>query len=159
MENSMQAITQDQVCIPMRVQMPSKKCDRINSKHQLVLALHLAGVKSNEIAATTGYKVQNVYKILNREDVISARQQIMSQLDKEFEAQYRKVVQAVEDGLDANDISTKLNAAKLWGDYHKKFQKVEVNQSVNITAEDIVFNIMNNNYEDNNPNNKLLPKR
>jgi hypothetical protein len=152
-----QAVLSPSSAVPL--QLKPRNPERISSKHQYVLALHLAGAKTKEISEITKYNIQTIYKILNREDVIGARQQIMNNLDKEFEAQYEKVIDAVNYGLSAPEPNIRLQAAKLWGDYHKKFQKVEVNQSVNITAEDIVFNIMNNNYEDTNPSTKLLTNR
>lgn len=124
-----------------------RKTITCSGRHKYVLALHLAGKKVQEIHEETGYSIPQIYHILSDPRVLRLRQEIMSILDKEFEAQYRKVVAAVDSGLDENQPATvKLAAAKLWGDYHKKFQKVEINQTLNVTAEDIVVQIMNGNY-------------
>ena len=126
----------------------------LKPRHFFVLSLHLAGKKAWEIKELTGYPEGTVRQILQRDDVLYMRQQLMLQLDKEFEAQYHKVIAAVDSALDATQPATvKLQGAKLWGDYHKRFQKVEVNQTLNITAEDIVLQIMNGNYNPtDNPN-------
>lgn len=121
----------------------------VAGKYKYVLALHLSGKKVIEISELTGYKQDTIYKILNKEEVIGLRQQLMAHLDKEFEAQYEKVINVIERGLDPQSPqSIQLQAAKLWGDYHKKFQPVKVDNTINLTAEDIVFNIMNGNYSD-----------
>ena len=123
----------------------------LTPRYWYVLSLHLAGAKAEEISKLTGYSKLRISYILNSEAVIGVRQQLMKDLDKEFEAQYRKVIAAIDDSLSIEQPNTvKLQAAKLWGDYHKKFQKVEGNTQINITAEDIVFQIMNGQYNPNN---------
>jgi hypothetical protein len=103
------------------------------------------------ICTWTGYKEPTVYKILSDEGVIALRQQIMKHYDKEFEAQYLKVVDAVGTCLDpTKPDEIKLKAAKLWGEFHKRFDKDKGDTTVNITAEDIVFQIMNGQYNPNN---------
>jgi hypothetical protein len=121
----------------------------VSARWKFVLSLHLSGAKAEEIRSITGYSLVSISKILNHPGVVFLRQQIMSDLDKEFEAQYRKVVAAVDSSLEPGKPDViKLQGAKLWGDYHKKFQKVEVNQTLNVTAEDVVFQIMNGTFKE-----------
>lgn len=151
-----------------------KKRSRVTvaPRHRYVLELHLAGYKLYDkemssgsikpgITTLTGYKASTIYNILNSEGIAQLRQQIVKNLDSEFEAQYGRVVDAIGSCLEeGKPDEVKLKAAKLWGDYFKRFQKVEVNQTLNVTAEDVVFQIMNNNnYEkDLNPSIDITPQ-
>lgn len=130
------------------------------ARHRYVLELHLAGYKVRDrqnsdgsitpgIITLTGYKEPTIYKILSSPEVNHLRQQIMNHADKEFEAQYMKVVDAVDTCLDPKKPDEiKLRAAELWGKFFKKFgNKQDGGNTINLTAEDIVFNIMNGNIE------------
>jgi hypothetical protein len=121
------------------------KTIRVSNKHKYVLSLHLSGYKTSDIKDLTGYCEGNIRKILNSEGINILRQQLMEHLDKEFQAQYFKVINAVDDGLKSAEPTTvRLQAAKLWGEYHQKFKPKTETVVNNLTAEDIVFNIMNN---------------
>lgn len=134
-----------------------KEVRPVSHRYRFVLELHLAGYKVKnrlgtetepDICELTGYKEATVYSILSDPSVVALRQQIMINHDKEFETQYSLVIDAVKTSLDPRQPATvRLQAAKLWGEYHKKFQKVEVNQTLNVTAEDIVVQIMNGSYQ------------
>lgn len=136
---------------------------KVRPKHRFVLELHLSGypvkdklnpdgsVKKVGICTLTGYSAQTVSNILNSKEVDELRQQINLTLDKEFQAQYGKVIQAVGDALDeGKPDSVRLQGAKLWGDFHKRFSKdLPGQQTINLTAEDVVFQIMNGDYVKN----------
>lgn len=115
-------------------------------RHRFVLELHLAGRSVREISSLSGYSIPTVYHVLESEDVLALRQQIMSYYDKEFETLFPDVIRAVRDGLVSTDISERLDAAKTWLKAHGKFsneQSAGQVTNVNLTAEDIVFNILN----------------
>jgi hypothetical protein len=68
----------------------------------------------------------------------------MSYYDQEFEALFPDVIQAVREGLVSDDMSHRLDAAKTWLKAHGKFSgDAKQVQQINLTAEDIVFNILN----------------
>lgn len=123
-------------------------------RHRFVLELHLAGHKVKEIQDLSGYSESTIYDILQSKDVNSLRQQIMSYYDQEFESLFPDVIQAVKDGLGSQVISERLSAATTWLKAHGKLsgEKIQQNVQVNLTAEDIVFNILNQRQESNNEN-------
>lgn len=118
-------------------------------RHRFVLELHLAGKSVQEICELSQYSPAMVYRILESEDVIALRQQIMSYYDQEFEALFPDVIQAVREGLVADDMSHRLDAAKTWLKAHGKFSsESKPIQQFNLTAEDVVFNILNQRQDD-----------
>lgn len=113
-------------------------------KHRVVLELHLCGLTAEQVAQKTGYSVPAVYTILSREDIIGLRQQIMAYYDQEFEALFPDVIIAVREGLCSDDMGQRLDAAKTWLKAHGKFSsEPKQGQQINLTAEDIVVNILN----------------
>jgi hypothetical protein len=114
----------------------------VSHRYQYVLALHLSGKKATEIMALTKYSSATVYKILSDPAVIAMRQQLLNHTAKEFEALFPKVVDGIRACLDSGDPKTVLDAADKWLKAHGKYQKSEGTQ-INITAEDIVMNILN----------------
>jgi len=119
-------------------------------RHRFVLELHLAGHAVQRslpgkpsICELTGYSPAMVYRILASEEIQALKQQVMRAYDQEFEALYPEVVQAIREGLaDGNDMQTRLAASKLWLKAHGKLQPDNQGQ-VNVTAEDVVIQILN----------------
>lgn len=116
--------------------------DPVSHKHQYVLALHLAGKKVHEIEKETGYSPGWIYKILALPNVVALRQQIQSSLDDEFSALQGKVNDTIRDALDSPDLKIALEGADKWLKVMGKYAKKE-GMSVNVTAEDLVLQIMN----------------
>jgi len=116
----------------------------------VVVQLHLTGKKINEIAQVTGYTENSVYRILNHEDVNALRQQILNTTQKEFEALFPKVVEAIGTGLDDEDPKVRAIYTSQWLKANGKFSdnRTIINNNI-ITAEDVVQNILNG---DNKPN-------
>lgn len=92
-----------------------KKSDHRTIPHRWfeVLALHLAGKKPKEIQEATGYSSAMIYRILDHEDTIAARQQMLRYYDQEFEALFPMVIDAIRKGLQSGD--KYLEAAEKWG--------------------------------------------
>ncbi len=130
----------------MRRHFTRKETDPVSHRHQYVLALHLAGKKVSEIEQLTNYRPPTIYKILSQPNVIALRQQLLNHTEKEFEALFGKTVDAIREGLGCGDLKIQLEAADKWLKAHGKYQKSEGTQ-VNITAEDIVMNILNQKLE------------
>lgn len=114
-------------------------------RHRFVLELHLAGKKPREIEDLTGYSQAMIYRILASEEMVTLRQQIMFYYDQEFETLFPDVIEAVKSGLVSDDLSLRLDAAKIWLKAHGKLSDSnhQSGQQVNLTAEDIVINILN----------------
>ena len=136
----------------------------IPARWRFVLELHLAGhqvtrdtvtqkvdeegiltnvVQKHSIQELTGYAPSTIYKILSSAEVEEMKQQVMKYYDSEFETLYPEVVDAVRRGLKSGD--KYLDAAKL---YLKAFGKGGKSKdgsgtTLNLTAEDVVFNILN----------------
>lgn len=130
----------------VRRRVTRKETDPVSHRHQYVLALHLAGRRVHEIEELTGYKPPTIYHILSEPNVLALRQQLLNHTSKEFEALFGKTVEAIRQGLDSADAKIQLEAADKWLKAHGKYQKSEGTQ-VNITAEDIVMNILNQKLE------------
>jgi hypothetical protein len=117
-------------------------------KWHTVLALHLSGKKDKEIALETGYTANSVWRILNHKDVQYVRQQLLANTQKEFEAQFVKVVDNVNKGLDDPDAKIRAIYINMWLKAHGKFaNESKGNGQVNITAEDVVLNMLNGNVD------------
>ena len=156
----MNCLTQSPTCgdrfnqarIPTR-----KEVNPVSHRYRMVLDLHLSGHKVNEIQELTGYAESTIYDILSKDEVVALRQQIMNVYDKEFEMLFPQVIQSIRLGLNpSQDLKDQLSAAKLWLKAHGKGGvKVEKGgDTYNLTAEDVVFQILNGNYVSPNANAK-----
>jgi len=101
--------------------------------------------KKPSIRELTGYADSTIYAILASDEIKALKQQIMSYYDEEFKALYPEVIEAIRTGLDSED--KYLDAAKI---YLKEFGKSQAGgkTEIHLTAEDIVFNILNQRLED-----------
>lgn len=106
-----------------------------------VLSLHLSGKTADEISELTDYSRGWIYRILKDPQVVAVRQQLLAGISDEFEALYADVVQTIRDGLTSPDIKIRLESADKWLKAHGKY-KGET-QHITVTAEDVVFNILN----------------
>ena len=113
-----------------------------------VLEMHLAGYSAITIAENTGYTKYSIYRILDHPNVQSVRQQMMDYMQKEFEGLFEDTVQAVRTGLKDPDPKVRLQAATLWLKSHGKFQDIKITNQVNLTAEDVVLQILQGNKVD-----------
>lgn len=141
MESVLTTRTADRYAVRRHV--TRKETDPVSHRHQYVLALHLSGKKVPEISQLTGYKPVTIWTILKAKNVEYMRQQLLNQTSREFEALYEKVVDTIRDGLGSPDLKIALEAADKWLKAHGKYGKSEGGTTVNITAEDIVMNILN----------------
>jgi len=116
----------------------------VSHRHQYVLALHLAGKKVGEIEQITKYRPATIYAILSSPNVLALRQQLLHHTSKEFEALFPQVVDAIREALQSPDLKIALEGSDKWLKAHGKYAKSEGTQ-VQITAEDVVFNILNQN--------------
>ena len=140
MESLLQSSTPDRY--QMRRHLTRKETDPVSHRHQFVLALHLSGLKVDEIEKVTRYRPATIYHILSEPNVIALRQQLLHHTSKEFEALFPKVVDGIRVALSSGDPKTVLEACDKWLKAHGKYAKSE-GTTVNVTAEDIVFNILN----------------
>ena len=140
MDSLLQSSTPDRY--QNRRHLTRKDTDPVSHRHQYVLALHLSGKKVNEIESLSGYRPATIYHILQEPNVLALRQQLLNHTSKEFEALFPKVVDCIRDGLDSPDLKINLEASDKWLKAHGKYAKSEAT-TVNITAEDIVMNILN----------------
>jgi len=156
----MNCITQSPTCGDRfnQARVPTRKeVNPVSHRYRMVLDLHLSGHKVNEIQELTGYAESTIYDILSKDEVVALRQQIMNVYDKEFEMLFPQVIQSIRLGLNpSQDLKDQLSAAKLWLKAHGKGGvKVEKGgDTYNLTAEDVVFQILNGNYVGPNANAK-----
>ena len=121
---------------------PVKKSDYepLPLKWKVVLDYRLAGKKVREIRALTGLSIPRIYHILADERTLQAKQFLLEQTQEEFSALFEKVVDAVR--LNLEDPEKQLEAASLWLKANGKFREGG-STTVNITAEDVVMQILN----------------
>jgi hypothetical protein len=113
----------------------------IKHKHYEILALHLSGRTAQEISKLVGYSPVSIYNILKREDIIVLRQQILDGIGDEFEVLFADVVNTIRELLNSSKEAIRLEACEKWLKAHNKFGKEK--NTINVTAEDVVFQILN----------------
>jgi len=140
----------------------SKTPDRYNGKRhikrsevnpvlprwQFVISLHLSGKTAQEISELSGYSTTTIYAILSHPDSIALRQQILKGTAQEFEALFEEVVSVIRGGLKSDDERIRLESAEKWLKAHGKYQPNQVKQEINLSAEDVVIQILNQNQEE-----------
>lgn len=119
------------------------KQQSVSLRWRHALDLHLSGMPVYEIAEQLDCGPATVYKILNDPRINELRQQIMKYYDQDFEALYSRVIDTVRSNLSSEDEKVKEGAAKLWLKAHGKFQTKDEGTTNNFTAEQIIFQILN----------------
>lgn len=107
---------------------------------KVVLDYRLAGKKVSEIRALTGLSVPFIYRILSDERTLQVKQFLLNQTQEEFSCLFEDVVKVVKDKL--KDKEKQLEAASLWLKANGKIGK-DAQTTVNVTAEDVVMQILN----------------
>jgi len=118
----------------------------IPHRYYFVLSLHLAGKTLEEISELSGYQPNTICAILAKEEVIAVRQQLLRATSDEFEALFSEVVGVIRDCLKSKDERVQLEAAEKWFKAHGKYTPTSAG-GLNITAEDVVVQILNQNKE------------
>lgn len=128
-----------------RFHRPTKKNDYlpVPLRWYNVLALHLAGKKLNEIKTETGYSAPMIYRILNHKTIQAVRQQLLDHTQQEFEALFSRVVENIREQLNSKDDQVRLAAQQQWLKANGKFAPKQAGQTISVTAEDVVFQILN----------------
>lgn len=139
----MEFSTQDTLPIPME-QIASVGRPKVSLKWRRVLDLHFAGKTREEIMELTGYSYTRISQILNEPRIVELRQQVMKFYDQDFEALYPRVVDSIRKGLVSEEAGVQTDARRDWLKAHGKFTpEVKVGSSVNVSAEKIIFQILN----------------
>ncbi len=132
-------------------QITKKDTNPIPHRWYFVLSLRLAGHSPTQdkpdkpsIRSLTGYSQASIHRILSEPDVISARQQILEQYDREFEDMYALVVEGVRKHLESASLKDVEVGAKIWLQEFGKQSKIKQGggDTYNVTAEDVVFNML-----------------
>lgn len=113
-------------------------------KYHKVLGLHLAGKTVKTICEETGYKESTIYSILKDERVCQIRQQLLNHTQTEFEALYPLVVDSIRKDLLSQQPERENRARDQWLRASGKYQADHTTQNITVTAEDVVFQILNN---------------
>lgn len=118
----------------------------LSPRHWQVVCLSLAGKSTEEVADLTGYSKYQIRWILRQEKAQEMRQVLMQDYEDEFKALMPKTIGAIRRALDSEDLEAQLEGAKLQLKYTKGLEtKGSGNPTIvnNITAEDVVFQILN----------------
>lgn len=105
-----------------------------------ILYLHLSGKSAKEIAFRTGYSLNSIYRILSLDEIEILRGKMLQHTQKEFDALYEEVTEAIRNGL--KDPDPKVQAI-FTGQWLKARGKVKEDVNTNVTAENVVMNILN----------------
>lgn len=84
-----------------------------------------------------------IYAILGNKDVIYLRQKMLDSMQQEFEALFSKLVDNIREQLDSSDPMVQLAAQNQWLKANGKYAPAVVDKSTHITAEDVVFQLLN----------------
>jgi hypothetical protein len=112
----------------------------IPHKWYKVLSMHMAGKTAKDIAEELNYSLSSIYRILDHEDVLIVRQQMLKYYDQEFEALFPEVIRAIREGLLSQD--KYLEAASLWGRMAGKGAVKSQQQGPMISAENVALVIL-----------------
>lgn len=123
----------------------------ISQRWMAVLSYHLAGLSIDQIAEKTGYAPGTVRVILNNPKVNEMRQLLLEETQKDFEALFDKITGKIREMLDSKD--QVVDAINLWIRMHGRAgAQKSAGPSIAVTAEDVVFNILNNPRSSSTPN-------
>jgi predicted transcriptional regulator len=115
----------------------------VNQRWMTVLSYHLAGKTAAQIAKLMGYSPQTVRVILANKRVNEMRQLLLQSTQEEFEALFATVTDKIRQMLGNKD--TVAEGIRLWTRLAGRREKVEgATINNNITAEDVVFQMLNN---------------
>jgi hypothetical protein len=118
-------------------------------RYHKVLAMHLAGKTVGNldvvgsICQETGFKPPTIYKILKDPRVCQIRQQLLDHTQTEFEALYPLVVNSIRKDLLSEQPDRENRARDQWLHASGKYSSDKSNVTMNVTAEDVVFQILN----------------
>jgi hypothetical protein len=121
---------------------------RVATKWKYVLSLHLAGKNPKQISKETGYSTGHIAGILKDPDILKLREDLLYTTSQEFEILFEKVVDAISRGLQSKDERIALEAAQLWLKSHGKFIDETRPPQFQISAEDVVIQLLNQNIEE-----------
>lgn len=124
---------------------PVRKSDKQVLPHSWfnVIALHLSGRSPKEVQAATGYSQAMYYRILSDPRSVSVRAQLLSNVEKDFEALYARVVNNIRDQLDSEDQNIQQRAQEQWLKAHGKFQPKPKQTGEELSAEELVSKLLN----------------
>jgi predicted transcriptional regulator len=109
--------------------------------HKFMVEMHIAGFTNKEIAEQLGCTPTTVSHVILSplgQEFIARR---IAGLDNEFLGLYSDVIQAVRDGLNTQDISTRLVAADKWLKAHGKYSP-KSDGTAKLTAEDVIAKLL-----------------
>lgn len=116
----------------------------VSQEWMVVLSYHLAGKSNRWIAEKMNLNTMTVSRILNNPKINEVRQTLLAETQKEFESLFTKVTDKIRTMLDNED--TAADGIKLWTKLHGPIiSKADNEAALNLSAEDIVVQILNGN--------------
>lgn len=121
------------------------------ARHMQVLALRLAGhhvflstPERPSIEIITGYSRGTIYGILGRDDVRAMHKELLKGYETDFQTNQILVHELIERGLEGEPLNNvQMDLIKEVLKYTKLKPSTETSGNINISAEDVVFNILN----------------
>jgi len=123
---------------------------KVSLRWRMVIELRLAGHMPTKVLPgrdsiqnITGYSPQTISNILRTDEAKEVKQQLMIEYEIEFESLYADVIEAVRLSLQSTSLSDKREGAKIWiKEFGKGAQVQKGEGGINVTAEDVVFNLL-----------------
>ena len=130
-------------CAPISKQMQRPRLGAvIPHKWGLILRLHLAGKTVKEIAALVDMQEQTIYRILRRPQIEEQRRMLLTDIERDFEALYSRVVNNLREQLDSTDPQVQLAAQTQFFKATGKFQPKRSESEEKLTAEEVVSKLL-----------------
>jgi len=129
---------------------PKGSDHKVSLRWRMVIELRLAGHMpakvlpgKDSIQNITGYGPQTICNILRTDEAVEVKQQLMKEYEVEFESLYAEVIEAVRLSLQSKSLADKREGAKIYlKEFGKGAQVQKGEGGINVTAEDVVFNIL-----------------
>lgn len=111
----------------------------LTPQQRLLLRYYACGLQPKEIHEKTGYSLSRISVVVNSSAGKAYLENVYKELDAELKSLYNETIQVVRKGLRNADPSVNLAAAALW---FKTSGKMQQSLQVNVTAEDVVQRMM-----------------
>ena len=102
----------------------ASKLKKLSPIHKQIIAMHLSGYSTEEVANNTGYSHSHVYKILSDPLAAALISSFSTRMDNELRAMEPLTISAMRDALESGDMKDRLKAVdifnKMAGHYIKE---------------------------------------
>lgn len=121
---------------------PARPDKPLSTRTRMILSLELRGHDKSEIAAKLGLKASAVYRVVNTDRYITARDALLARMDHDFAAMKPAAFAALRGGLNSRDENTALRASEAWMKAAGFGQYGRGTGVMGVTAEDVAKQLL-----------------